>query len=286
MSSCRPGVRALSVLLVLVMTTIPSPASGDVTAAAPATRPAPARDPNLPTLWIVGDSTVRNNTPGQMGWGDPIAELFDRSRINVVNRAIGGRSSRTFQTDGRWDQLLAEAKRGDFVLIQFGHNDGAPLDDDKRARGTIRGTGEESKEIYNPITKKQEVVHTYGWYMRKYVTDAQAVGMTPIVLSYVPRCPRPGGALMTPTTAPTSYALWARESAEAAGGRFVDLFGILWAHYATMTPEQVKSAYFCDADFTHTNEVGARRNAEAVVEGLRQLPDCPLAGYLVAESRR
>ena len=127
----------------------------------------------LPTLFIVGDSTVKNGTKGQQGWGDPIAALFDKTKIKVENHAIGGRSSRTFQTEGRWDKILAAAKPGDFVLMQMGHNDGGPLDDAARARGSIRGTGEETKEIDNPITKKKEVVHTYGWYLRKYVADAR-----------------------------------------------------------------------------------------------------------------
>ena len=253
--------------------------------AAPAQSTRPATNPNLPTLFIIGDSTVRTSGNGQQGWGDPIAELFDRSRINVVNRARGGRSSRTYQTEGLWEQVLAEVKPGDFVLMQFGHNDGAPLDDEKRARGTIRGTGEESKEIYNPIMKKQEVVHTYGWYMRKYVRDAKAKGAKPIVLSYVPRCPRPGGPPIDPNAAPTSYALWAKESAEAEGAPFIDLYGLIARHYATMTPEQVKEKYFTEADFTHTSAAGAKRNAEAVVEGIRELKDASLAGHLTAVSK-
>jgi hypothetical protein len=74
--------------------------------------------PNNPTLFIIGDSTVKTPTAGQQGWGDPIAELFDQKRIRVENRARGGRSSRTFQTEGLWDQVLTELKPGDFVLRQ------------------------------------------------------------------------------------------------------------------------------------------------------------------------
>src|SRR4051795_3823839 len=112
-----------------------------------------------PTLFIVGDSTVKNSTPGQQGWGDPLIKLFDAKRINVENHAIGGRSSRTFQTEGRWDRILEKAKPGDFVLIQMGHNDGGKINDDSRARGSIGGLGEETEEIDNILTKKHEVVH-------------------------------------------------------------------------------------------------------------------------------
>src|SRR5215470_3701125 len=90
------------------------------------------------TLFIIGDSTVKNSTEGLQGWGDPIADYFDQAKLRVVNRARGGRSSRTFQTEGLWDQVLKELKPGDFVLMQFGHNDGAPIDDEK-ARGSLPG---------------------------------------------------------------------------------------------------------------------------------------------------
>src|SRR6266568_6778551 len=104
---------------------------------------------NRPTLYVVGDSTVHNGTRGQQGWGDPIKELFDADRIHVENHAIGGRSSRTFQTEGRWDAILKKAKRGDFVLIQMGHNDGGKINDNSRSRGSLAGLGEETQEIDN-----------------------------------------------------------------------------------------------------------------------------------------
>jgi hypothetical protein len=57
-------------------------------------------NPALPTLFIVGDSTAKSNAPLR-GWGSEIGAFFDPTKINVVNRAIGGRSSRTFITEGR-----------------------------------------------------------------------------------------------------------------------------------------------------------------------------------------
>src|SRR2546430_9614199 len=84
-----------------------------------------------PTLWLVGDSTVRNGSGaggnGQWGWGDRIAKYFDSTKINVINRARGGRSSRSYIAEGLWDAVLHDAKNGDFVIIQMGHNDGGPL---------------------------------------------------------------------------------------------------------------------------------------------------------------
>ena len=143
-----------------------------------------------PVFYIIGDSTVRNGDGsgknGQWGWGNFIAEYFDTNKISIQNLAIGGRSSRTFITEGRWEKILTDLKKGDYVIMQFGHNDSGPLDDTARARGTIRGIGNESKDIYNPITKKNETVYSYGWYMRKYIREAKAKGAIAIVCSPIP----------------------------------------------------------------------------------------------------
>ena len=124
--------------------------------------PEPA-NPKLPSLFLIGDSTVRNGqcngAGGQWGWGDFLAPFFDTNRLNVVNRALGGTSSRTFYRD-QWPRVLAMLKPGDFVIMQFGHNDGSAVNDASRARGTIKGVSDESQAITNLITKKFEVVHS------------------------------------------------------------------------------------------------------------------------------
>src|ERR1043165_3132593 len=238
-------------------------------AAAWSAEPAPARKP---VLFIVGDSTVNAGKSGPaMGWGDCIGRFFDKSKIDVRNKAVGGRSSRTFQTEGLWDKILEASNAGDFVLVQMGHNDGGPLDDTKRARGSIPGTGDESKEIDNPITKKKEVVHTYGWYMRKYVTDARAKGMTVIICSPVPHVPKdkvePGAVEAS------RYVKWSAEIAKDQQALFIDLNRNSMAHYAGMTPETIKAKYFVAADNTHSSSAGADLNALAVVEGIKTLKD-------------
>src|SRR6185503_7303801 len=106
-------------------------------------RPLFFSDPKLPTLFVIGDSTANNNANGARGWGDPFVGYFDPAKINVLNRARAGRSSRTFFAEGLWEKVLQEMKPGDFVLIEFGHNDGGPLDTG-RARGSLFGTGEET----------------------------------------------------------------------------------------------------------------------------------------------
>jgi len=243
-----------------------------------------AKNPDLPTIYLVGDSTVRNGRAdgagGQWGWGEPLVDFFDSSKINVVNRAIGGRSSRTYITEGRWDELLTLLKPGDFVLFQFGHNDSGPLDDTKRARGTLPGVGDESRDIDNPITKKHEVVYTYGWYMRKYVADTLAKGAIPIICSPVPRKTWKDGKIVRSAD---SYGGWARQTAVAAKVAFVDLNEIIARRYDALGKDQVEPL-FADPN-THTSRTGAELNAECVVAGLKALDGNPMGRYFSAKGQ-
>jgi lysophospholipase L1-like esterase len=226
----------------------------------------------LPTLFIIGDSTVNNHTKGLSGWGDPIATSFDSAKIRVENRARGGRSSRTYRTEGLWDLVLAAMKPGDFVLMQFGHNDGGSVTQG-RARASLKGVGEETQEITDPQTGKKEVVHTYGWYLRKYIADTKSKGAVPIVLSPVPR--NMWKENRTVLRASNDYGKWASEAAKAGGAFFIDLNERVAKRYEEAGPEKVKALYFGE-DHTHTTPAGAQLNAATVVAGLKELKDCPL----------
>jgi lysophospholipase L1-like esterase len=234
--------------------------------------PAPAAAATTkPSLFLVGDSTVKNGTKGQMGWGEVIDKYFDPTKITVKNHAIGGRSSRSFQAEGRWDKVLDDLKAGDFLLIQFGHNDGVNPRDPKqdiRGRGSLRGTGDETAEVTNPTNNKQEIAHTFGWYMRKYARDAKAKGATPILVSLIPRNDWKDGKVLR---ADQSYGKWTRESAEAEGEMFLDLNAIVADRYDQLGQEKVKR--FFPNEHTHTNTEGADLNARSVIEGLRKLSD-------------
>jgi lysophospholipase L1-like esterase len=119
---------------------------------APANGPAsPTADDTsaLPALYVVGDSTAAKHTrtPDTIqGWGAPFLTYFDPSKIKVVNAALGGRSARTFITEGRLDELVAKLKPGDTVLVQFGHNDAYDINE-STGRGSLHGTGEGTEEI-------------------------------------------------------------------------------------------------------------------------------------------
>ena len=232
-----------------------------------------------PTLFLIGDSTVKNGSgkggSNLWGWGDFVAPYFDTNKISIENHALGGTSSRTFQTKGLWQKVLDKMHEGDFLIMQFGHIDGSALDDTARARGTIKGVSEESKEIYNPITKQQEVVHTYGWYLRKFVSDAKAKGATVIICSPIPRNEWKNGVVVRNDD---NYGKWAKETAETTGSVFIPLNKIIAEKWEEKGAEAAK-AYF-PGDHTHTNKEGAELNAAAVTSGLRNT-ESPLKIFLL-----
>jgi beta-galactosidase len=247
--------------------------------ASPSSKPAElprttSAEPARPTLWLVGDSTVQTPTPGQLGWGTAIAHYFDASKIRVVNRALGGRSSRTFQTEGLWDQVLHEMARGDFVLIQFGHNDVGSLNTG-RARGSLLGVGEETKDVVMETTGKTETVHAFGWYLRKYVADARAKGATPILCSLVPRDNWTAGRVDRATA---DYGAWTRAVADASATPLIDLNELVAKYYETLGEERVTRDFFY-GDRTHTSPGGAQVSALTVIEALRGLPGKPFDQY-------
>jgi lysophospholipase L1-like esterase len=243
---------------------------------------APPIKPGIPTLWIIGDSTVRNGQDtgnnGQWGWGNPIASYFDLNKINVQNRAMGGTSSRSYINLGLWDKVLPEIKAGDYLIMQFGTNDSGPLDDPARARGTLSGNGEETKEIDNPITKKHEVVHTYGWYLRKYIADVKAKGDVHVAIcSMIPRNSWTNGKV----NRSARYIGASTDAAKEAGVDFINLNDLIATRYEAEGQQKVTDTYFPEKEATHTDWAGAVLNAEIVVSTIKSFDDNDLKQYLL-----
>lgn len=224
---------------------------------------------HLPSIFMVGDSTVRNGAGdganGEWGWGDYLKAHISEQQFNLVNRAIGGLSSRTFVTGGHWQRALNMMKPGDYVLIQFGHNDNAPLNDDKRARGTIKGTGGEFEVINNLVTEQVETVHSYGWYLRKMIGEARALGITPIICSPVPRMIWQENTERI-VRGIASYPQWAQQVARQSGSAFIDLHSIIAEQYDLLGKAGVK-VLFADKH-THTSQAGAELAAAVVANEL------------------
>ncbi|MDD2306037.1 MAG: rhamnogalacturonan acetylesterase [Prolixibacteraceae bacterium] len=223
-----------------------------------------------PTVFTIGDSTVKNGkgdgAGGQWGWGDLIIQYFDTTKVFVKNRALGGTSSRTFQTKGLWDAVLKELKKGDFVLMQFGHNDNGPVNDTLRARGTIKGIGEETEEIDNLITKQHEIVHSYGWYLRKIVQEAKTKGATPIIVTPIPRNDWENGKVKR---TPASYPDWVMEIARQEKIGYIDLNERMSEKLDLLGENKVTGIYFFAPDHTHTSAMGASMAASLVADGIK-----------------
>jgi lysophospholipase L1-like esterase len=237
---------------------------------------------DTPTLWLIGDSTVQAGTATQKGWGGMLPAFLDTSRIRIENKAKGGRSSRTFLTEGLWENVRNGIKPGDYLMMQFGHNDASPINEDPpvtestRSRGTIRSNGEETKDIVNILTGKPETVHSYGWYLRRFIAEAKAAGAKVIVVSPVPkrgfvdgRARRDGGG----------YAVLAEEIARQSGVSYLNLSALVASKYDAMGEEASKALF---QDSVHTTPDGALLNAQCVADGIRSLSDCDLKNYLAA----
>jgi lysophospholipase L1-like esterase len=252
-----------------------------------------------PTLWLIGDSTVKNGHEDGSGnmwsWGTVIKYHFDTKRINVVNKALGGTSSRSFWQRGLWKAVIDQAKPGDYVIMQFGHNDGGRTYNDAKARASVPGIGDNTVDT-TLVNGQQESVHAYGWYLRQYVAQAQATGVTPIICSLIPRNDWRDGKVAR--NQKDTYVKWAREVAEQTHAYFIDLNNRVADKYDKMGQEAVKP--FFPNEHTHTSWGGAVINAETVVEGIRSLQGpralasrlglkprqgCNLADYLVANPK-
>lgn len=120
------------------------------------------------TIFVIGDSTAakKDTTGGKVerGWAMMLQECFDADYIVVDNHAVNGRSSKSFINEGRWDKVLSLIKPGDYVIIQFGHNDEKP----QAERHTDPGS-------------------TFDYNLSKYVRETREKGGIPVLMNCVVR---------------------------------------------------------------------------------------------------
>ena len=242
------------------------------------------REKGKPVVFITGDSTVKNkdsDKDGMWGWGSQAYTVFDQEKVTCVNVAKAGRSTRSYVREGRGEQVYNALQPGDFVLLQFGHNDICPIADAKE-RGVIPGTADTCHVYKMEKDGRYEVVYSFGWYLRKMIDDCREKGATPILVSLTPRNEWPHGKVERRND---SYGKWYREVVEQTGVDFLDVHNIsadfLDRKFASKSEEKSKKAasrYF-NNDHTHTSLAGARMNAQSVAKGLRDI-NSPLAAYL------
>lgn len=239
-------------------------------------------NPALHTIFVVGDSTAayhidRTNEgyAEAQGWGVFFYAFFDPTKVNVVNLSRGGRSTRTYLTEGLWDKAVAQFKPGDVVLLQLGQNDIFALND-QIARGTIPGIGDESQEIDNIATHKHETVHTFGWYLRKFVRDTRATGAQPIVLSLTTRNVWKDGHVEVGVNnyRESSFRIASEEHVD-----FLDASALIAEQYEKLGQEKTFGMFHAKEP-VHLDIPGAFLSARCVASGLKGLPDAPVSRYL------
>lgn len=237
------------------------------------------RKKGCPVLFTIGDSTVKNTDNGDSMWGcgSVISEWFDLDKISVENHAMAGRSARTFLDEGRWDKIYNALQPGDFVIIQFGHNDAGQINTGK-ARAELPGSGDESKVFKMEKTGKYQVIYTFGWYLRKFALDVLEKGAHPILLSHTPRNMWDNGMIIRNTD---GFGKWTKQAAERTGAIYIDLNKITADKLQEIgynSGLKYVNEYFKN-DHTHTSLKGAKLNAQSIVDGLLQ-SDSELKNYL------
>jgi len=233
------------------------------------------RNPTMASLFVVGDSTAYCNGENQRGWGDELSAFFDPGKIYVCNRARPGRSTRSFRNEDLWARVLTELKHGDVVLVQFGHNDADKVAEG-RCRGVLPGIGEET-QIITLTDGNREIVHTFGWYLRKFVEETKARGATPILLSLTVKNLWREGRLERHQS---DYGKWSAAVAAACGIDFIDVAQLIADRYDALGWQDVQALFCSPGDHVHTSSAGARLNAACVVAGLKELQSSNISSCL------
>ena len=252
------------------------------------------RSNGKPVVFFTGDSTVKNadkDDDGMWGWASQAQTMFDESKITLVNAARAGRSTRTFIKEGLWDKVYNSLQPGDFVTIQFGHNDICPITD-RKARGVIPGT-KDTLHVYHLDNDTYEVVYSFGWYLKKMIDDCREKGATPILVSLTPRNEWPGGKS---ERRDDTYGKWYREVVAETGVEFIDMHNIsadfLDKKFAVsslpadkekakakVAAIKEKAGKYFKKDHTHASKLGAQMNAQSFAKGLKAAGS-ELAKYL------
>ena len=245
------------------------------------------RQKDKPMVFLCGDSTGKNedkNPDGMWGWGSQGYTVFDQRKCTFQNQAKAGRSTRTYLDEGRWEEVYNSLEPGDFVLIQFGHNDIGGIDKQKE-RGVIACAQDTSHVYHMQSNGKYQVIYSFGWYVKKMVRDAQEKGATPIILSFTPRNEwHEGKGDVRGTFYPVGekkgkqyierrndgyIPAWDKQIAAECGCAFVDVHNIT-ADALDKLGREKAAAYF-NHDHTHTSLKGARLNAQSVAKGLKAI---------------
>ncbi|MGC4104431.1 rhamnogalacturonan acetylesterase [Ferruginibacter sp.] len=213
-------------------------------------------------VYLIGDSTMCEYDSSRApltGWGMPFKYFFD-STVKVDNRARGGRSTRTFISENRWQPIADSLQEGDYVLMQFGHND------------------EAKEEIYKD---RYTPVPDYKTNLIKFITETRAKNANPVLITPVTRMRFDKDGKIEETHKEYSAAVW--EVAKQTNTPVIDLdaksrdllqqFGPVNSKLLFMQLDSLEHPGYPNGqkDNTHFTEFGARRMAEIVLKEIRNL---------------
>lgn len=223
------------------------------------------------TLYMIGDSTMSvyaSDRYPRMGWGQPLGDLFDAKCATVADKALSGRSSKSFFDEGAWTPIKNALKPGDYVLIQFGHND-------------------EKSEDATLYTEPQT---TYKQFLTTYVNDTKAKQANPILLTSINRN---GWSGSTVTNSHGLYPAAVRELAASLSVPLIDLTALTKTYFERIGQAETAKLFLILAagqspnypagvtDNTHLQEAGARAIGKlAMADAYAQ--KLPFAGFLKA----
>lgn len=219
-------------------------------------------------IFMAGDSTMSIKDPKyypETGWGMPFTQFWN-SNVEVVNKAKNGRSTKTFRAEGLWNEIITNASEGDYVFIQFGHND-------------------EVKEKVGSYTTPEEFTNN----LKNYIAETKSKKAIPILLTPVAR--RKFDSIGKIVSTHEQYANLVRSVAIQENIVLIDLDKTSMDMYQQMGVETSRLLFvqlkpgehpnYPDGkeDNTHFNELGARLVAQLVLKSIReQLPD--LSAYV------
>ncbi|KEP47544.1 GDSL-like lipase/acylhydrolase [Rhizoctonia solani 123E] len=226
----------------------------------------------VPSLYLVGDSTMASHkeSEGIEGWGVKIPDYLQN--ITVVNRAVSGRSARSYWREGKWTDVENSLEKGDYVVIEFGHNDGGSPSISDRASVVGEGDKTETVTLKNGTV---ETVYTWPTYVGWMIDGAKSKGATPIVSAQTPNNPYEKSDTIVNT--PPRFVGYAKNIASRKGVPYVDHFAATISLYEKRGKNATKS-YF-PFEHTHTNAAGAEQVAWAFLSGLK----CAAAENILSE---
>lgn len=218
------------------------------------------------TIYLVGDSTMADKDSTkypETGWGTPFKWFFSKN-IEIENHARNGKSTKSFLNEGRWDKIKETLKEGDYVFIQFGHNDEIPT----------------KKSATTPEEFKANLI--------RYINETRQLKATPILLTSVARRSFENDILIDTHE---QYANITKEVAKTTNTSLIDVSQSSMQLLSQLGSERSKDLFLQLAplqnpnypkgviDNTHFNEFGARRIAELIVNELKTL-DIPLKDFI------